>query len=168
MIWDWPQPIYYNYGTNVVYQNGYVYYDGRQVVTVAAYAARAEALAEKGQQALAEDAALAEDSWQPLGVFALLNPEEEVPQAFLQLAVTKDGIIGGTYYLPDDENKTEPITGSVDPETQRAAWFIGEDRDEIMEAGIANLTQDETPVLIHLKDGETLTWRLVRQAEPEE
>ena len=102
------------------------------------------------------------------GVFALLKPDEEDPQAFLQLAVTKDGIIGGTYYLPDDENKTEPITGAVDPETQRAAWFIGEDRDEIMEAGIANLLRDETPVLIHLKDEETLTWRLVRQAEPEE
>ena len=169
VAWDWSYPVYYDYGTNVIIRDGYVCYDGTQVVTVTAYVAEAETLAEKGQEALAEDVELAEeDPWQPLGVFALLKPGEERPQAFLQLAVTKDGIIGGTYYLPDDENKTEPITGAVDPETQRAAWFVGEDRDEIMEAGIANLTQDEAPVLIHLKDQETLTWRLVRQAEPEE
>ena len=33
---------------------------------------------------------------------------------------------------------------------------------------ITNLTKDETPVLIHVKDGKPRIWNLARQAEPDE
>lgn len=56
---------------------------------------------------------------------------------------------GRPYNILEQEDQTEPITGSVDPKTQRAAWFIGEDQQEITETAIANLTKDDTSVLIH-------------------
>jgi hypothetical protein len=36
-----------------------------------------------------------------------------------------------------------------------------------METGIANLTKDTAPVLVHFEDGQTQQWLLVRLEEPE-
>jgi hypothetical protein len=35
-----------------------------------------------------------------------------------------------------------------------------------METGVANLTQDTTPALIHFADGTTQQWLLVRMEQP--
>ena len=78
-----------------------------------------------------------------------------------QFAVNKDGIIRGNYYdgLMDT---TTPVYGSVDKKTQRAAWTIGKTNDRVFEAGIYNLTQDQTPVLVHLGTEKTEQLLLVR------
>ena len=36
----------------------------------------------------------------------------------------------------------------------------------IMEAGISNLTEDTVPALVHLADGQTQQWLMVRLEEP--
>jgi hypothetical protein len=104
----------------------------------------------------------------PLGVFALTNDGEPTgaePTLFLQLAVSKQGVISGTLQNTAT-NSVQAIEGMVDKQTQRAAWTaVGKTRP-IMETGIVNLTQDSTPALVHFADGTTQQWLLVRVDNP--
>jgi hypothetical protein len=84
---------------------------------------------------------------------------------YLQLAVSKQGVINGTFQNTAT-NSVQAVEGMVDRETQRAAWTaVGKSRP-LMETGIGNLTQDTTPALIHFPDGTTQQWLLVRMQEP--
>ena len=85
---------------------------------------------------------------------------------FLQLAVSKQGVIAGTFHNSDTD-QTQQIEGAVDRKTQRSAWAIaGKDRP-IMETGISNLTEDAAPALLHFADGQTQQWLMVRLEDPE-
>jgi hypothetical protein len=105
-----------------------------------------------------------------LGVFALTSdgqPTGAEPTMYLQLAVSKQGIINGTFQNTATDS-AQAIEGMVDKPTQRAAWTaVGKSRP-LMETGIINLTQDTTPVLIHFEDGTTQQWLLVRLEKPGE
>ena len=61
----------------------------------------------------------------------------------------------------------ETVTGSIDKATQRAAWHVGDKTNTVYEAGVANLTQDVAPVLIHFDTQATQTWLLVHLASPD-
>jgi hypothetical protein len=152
-----PTPISYNYGNTVVIQDNSVNVNGQTVGTPQEYATQATAIAEQGQKA--EPAPEAE--WQPLGVFALVQGESTSSNNVFQLALSKDGVIRGNYYdgLMDT---TTPVYGSVDKKSQRAAWTIGKKNDRVFEAGIANLTKDDAPVLVHIGKDKTQQWTLVR------
>ena len=104
----------------------------------------------------------------PLGTFAVATSEKDVdPSRVIQLAVDKEGIISGTLYnLQTDEAHT--IQGQVDKETQRVAFRIGESEDVVVETGLYNLTQEETPVLVHHGPEEVETYLLVRLEQPED
>jgi len=104
----------------------------------------------------------------PLGVFAIVQDGQDAePTIFLQLAVSKDGIIAGTVH--DSANdKTNEIEGMVDKETQRAAWVVKGKTSPIMETGIANLTRDDASALLHFSDGQTQQWEMKRLEEPKE
>jgi hypothetical protein len=65
-------------------------------------------------------------------------------------------------------DNTLPIYGSVDRKTQRAAWTIGEKKDVVFEAGIANLPRNETPILVHYAKDNTQQMLLIRIERPEE
>jgi hypothetical protein len=54
----------------------------------------------------------------------------------------------------------------VDLKTQRAAWRIGKDEVPVYEAGVANLTKDATPILVHLGDGQSNQVTLIRLEQP--
>jgi hypothetical protein len=157
------QPIYYDYGNNVVYQDNAVYVDGQNVGTAPEYAKQATVLADQGQQA---KAAL-DAEWTPLGVFALVQGDEKTSNNLFQLAVDKQGTLRGNYYdgLMDT---TTPIYGSVDKKTQRAAWTIGKKNDRVFETGIYNLTKSETPCLVHFGPDRTQQWLLVRVEQPKD
>jgi hypothetical protein len=86
---------------------------------------------------------------------------------FLQLAVSKEGVIGGTYQNTDTDS-AENVEGMVEKASQRAVWTIGDNKDTVFETGIYNLTEDETPVLVHFGPEQTQQWLLVRLEEPEE
>jgi hypothetical protein len=105
------------------------------------------------------------DDWQPLGVFGLIQGDEQVAQRIFQLGINKAGIIRGNYYDAVADN-TLPVYGSVDQKSQRAAWSIGEKKDIVFEAGLNNLTQDQSTVLVHFGKDRTDQMALVRLPEP--
>jgi hypothetical protein len=93
------------------------------------------------------------------------EPNGADPTMYLQLAVSKEGIISGTLQNTAT-GKVQPIEGMVDRETQRAAWTVQGQTRPIMETGIVNLTQDTSPALVHFADGSTQQWLLVRLDKP--
>jgi hypothetical protein len=161
--YGWSDPIYYNYGENVYYEDGSVYYGDQPVCTEEVYVEQAEAIALSAPEI--EPAA---EDWMPLGVFAMTTDGQSTgvqPTMFLQLAVSKQGILSGTFQNTAT-NSTQAIEGMVDKQTQRAAWTaVGKSRP-LMETGIGNLTQDTTPTLVHFPDGSTQQWLLVRMDKP--
>jgi hypothetical protein len=155
--------VYYDYGTNVVYQGDNVYIDGEQAYTAEQYAQKAFQYADAGRAAQPAD----NEEWQPLGVFALVRGEEQTSDKIFQLAVNKSGVIRGNYYDAVADN-TLPVYGSVNAETRRACWSIGQKKEVVFEAGIANLTRAETPVLVHYGTDNTQQFTLVRMEQPKE
>jgi hypothetical protein len=154
-------PIWYDYGSSIVIQDNYVYSDGAQLASVEQYADQAEQFADRGRQALpAQD-----DEWQPLGVFGMIQGDEKVAQHIFQLALNKAGIVRGNYYDAVADN-TLPVYGSVDARTQRVAWSVGEKKTVVFEAGLNNLTQDQTTVLVHYGKERSDQMVLVRLEDP--
>ena len=154
-------PIYYDYGSNVVYEGNTVYVNGESTGTPQEYAQQASTIAESGKQADADP----DEEWLSLGVFAMTQGEQENGNEVFQLAVNKAGVLRGNYYnlLTD---VTHPIYGSVDPQTQRAAWTIGGRKDPTFETGVANLTRPQTPMFVHFGKSSTQQWNLVRIDPP--
>ena len=162
--WGWSQPVSYNYGDNVYYQDNSVYYGDNAVATTEQYAEQAQGIAQQ-QAAPADDA-----EWMPLGVFAITQDgaaSGPAPTMMLQLAVSKQGVIGGTFYNSETE-MSNPVQGAVDQKTQRTAWTAEGKQWPVMETGVFNLTKDEAPVLIHFENGQSQQWLLVRLEEPAE
>jgi hypothetical protein len=162
-VWQAASPIYYDYGGNVYYYQDTVYIDGQEACSGTEYAQQAATIAASVPEDVNEDNV----EWMPLGVFAVCNEEQTDPVMYLQLVVSREGIIAGTYYNSVTENP-QPVEGMVDRTTQRAAWTVGENKTTTMETGIYNLTEDETSVLVHFGDEQTQQWLMVRLEEPEE
>ena len=155
------EPIPYDYGGNVVAQTNTVYVNGDAAGTPQEYANQASQLASTGQAAQpAQDT-----KWLPLGVFAMVEGNQTSSDYIFQLAVDQQGIIRGNYHNTQTD-KVESISGSADKTTQRAAWTIGGHKAPVYEAGIGNLTKDETPILVHLDDGQLRQVALIRLPEP--
>ena len=157
------EPVIYDYGSSVVYQDNQVYYDGDPVATAEEYAQQATQLAAVGQDAKVND----KEEWTPLGVFAMVQGEEKDANNVFQLALNKEGIIRGNYYSAITDTST-PVFGSVNKNSQRAAWTVGDRKDTVYETGIGNLTQPETQMLVHFGTGRTQQWTLVRLEPPPE
>jgi hypothetical protein len=161
--YGWSEPIYYNYGENVYYDDGNVYYGDQVVATEDEYAKQAEAIATNVPETKPD----AKD-WMPLGVFAITQDGEPTgaqPTMFLQLAVSKQGILSGTFQNTATST-VKAVEGMVDKQTQRAAWTAEGQKRPLMETGIANLTQDTAAVLVHFPDESTQRALLVRLEAP--
>lgn len=105
--------------------------------------------------------------WMPLGVFAVAKDSQSLaaPNMFVQLALSKSGVIAGTYYNATTD-QTYELAGMVDPISQRAAWKIADDDySPMVETGIYNLTQDEAPIRIFFTNGTVQNMLLVRVQE---
>ncbi|MEN1680547.1 MAG: hypothetical protein AAGJ46_13235 [Planctomycetota bacterium] len=156
------QPVYYDYGTNLYYEGDQVYYEGDVIASAAEYTSQAQEIA-----AAVPDVEPDAVEWMPLGVFALTEKggAAEDSYLFLQLAISKEGIIAGTFRNSLTDKSTE-VEGTIDQESQRAAWGpVGEDWP-IMETGIYNLTENEAGALVHFASGETQQWGMSRLDEP--
>lgn len=153
----------YAYGENVYYSGDQVYYGDQPVATADEYTQQAATLAASAPEAAPDKA-----DWMPLGVFALTpdgQPSGTEPSLYMQLAISKQGVISGT--LKNTINgKVQPLEGMADKKNQRVAWTVKDQDRPIMETGIANLTQDTSPALIHFADGQTQQWLMVRLPEP--
>jgi hypothetical protein len=161
--YGWTQSYPYSYGDNVYYEGDTVYYGDQPVATAEEYAQQAESIIANAPEIAPEKA-----EWLPLGVFALTQDGQKTgpdPSLFLQMAISKDGVIAGTLH-DSATNTTKTIEGFADKESQRAAWGIEGKAKPIMETGIVNLTSDTAPALLHFQDGQTQQWLMVRLDEP--
>ncbi len=164
--WGWNDPWYYDYGYggNVVYYDDGVYVGDTLVGSPIEYAESAAALATIPADAIDRDPT---GDWMALGTFAMVaNGQEEDPSRSIQLAVDKNGIVSGTYFNRE-RDEAYAVTGRVDRDTQRVAFRIDNNPDVVYETGIYNLTQDQTPVLVHDGSEDPFTYLLVRLDQPE-
>ncbi|HEX3315529.1 MAG TPA: hypothetical protein VHR72_11590, partial [Gemmataceae bacterium] len=140
-----PAPSDYDYGGAIVYRDNDVFVEGVNEQTAPIYAEQATMLVDAGQQASPPPTA----EWQPLGVFPLVQAQETTSNNVFQFALDKNGVVRGNYY-DGLMNTTTPVYGSVQKATQQVAWTIGTAKDRVFEAGLYNLTKDQTPVLVHI------------------
>jgi len=163
--WGWSTPYYYDYGPggNVVYTGNQVMVYGQPVGTATVYAQSAADLAAVDPASVGQTRP---EDWLPLGTFTLSTAKDEAdPARVIQLAVNKEGLISGTSFNKQT-GKTYTVQGRVDKDTQRMAFTIGNATDIVMETGLFNLTQDETPILAHMGPNRTATYLLARLPEP--
>lgn len=152
---------YYDYGENVTYEDGNVYYGDQPVASAEQYYEQASQIADSGQATENED-------WLPLGVFAVIaEPTQTQTDKVVQLALNKEGVIRGNLqdFLAD---KVMPVTGSVDKTTQRVALKIEGNDSVVVETGLYNLTNDEVPVLVHFGADRQELRTLIRLKQPED
>jgi len=155
-----PQYYAYNYGTDIDYQDGDVYYGGQLAGTSQQYYQEAANLANSGASAPADNS-----QWLTLGVFGLMAEGKKTPDMVFQLAVDKQGIIRGNYF--DQVTQTNlPVTGKVDKQDQRVAWSVASGKGIVVETGLYNLTQDESTALVHFGADKTQQDLLVRMQQP--
>lgn len=154
-------PMYYDYGNNVTYQDNSVYVNQEPVGTSEEYYNQAATIASTGASAPAPS----DGDWLPLGVFALTKSDASKSDVTIQLAVNKDGVIRGNS-TDTQSDKNQVIQGSVDKKTQRVAFTVGENTEDVVETGLYNLTKDEAPCLIHFGKDKTEQWLLVRLQKP--
>ena len=161
--YGWSESVPYSYGEDVYYQDDMVYSGDQAVATTEEYAQQAEAIVDSAPEVAPEQA-----EWMPLGVFALTQDGQATgpdPSVFLQLAISKEGVIAGTLHNTATDS-TQTVEGMADKETQRCAWNVVGKQWPIMETGIVNLTDDTAPALVHFADGQTQQWLMVRLEEP--
>lgn len=168
VVHRWANPIYYRYGSggNVYYENNVVYVNGQQYGSADQYYNDTTQIAVSAPEMTDEQAAAME--WMPLGVFALTAEGVNASSMYLQLAVSKEGVIAGTFYN-ESTGATHPVEGMVDEKTQRAVWKAadGSNANVVMETGLYNLTQDQAEVLVHFGPEKTQNVLLVRLDEAE-
>lgn len=131
--------------------------------TLAAESAAAKALAAKGISEPGQN-----EKFLPLGVFTLAPEDQTEASAMVQLAVSKQGVLRGSYFdlLSDVDH---PIRGSVDKKTQRVAWNIGPQGKVTFQTALGVLTEPSGPVSVHYENGQTRQWVLARyEKEPTE
>jgi len=151
--------MYYDYGNNVTYQDNEVYVNGQDSGSSDQYYNQAATLASTGAQADAPT----DGDWLPLGVFSLCQSGQTTPQMTIQIAVNKQGVVRGNS-TDTASQKSQAIAGSVDKQSQRLAFTIGDNTENVFETGLYNLTKDEAPALLHLGKDKTEQWLLVRQS----
>lgn len=152
---------YYDYGGNVNYDDGTVYYGDQPVASAEQYYNQANQIADAGDAAQNEE-------WLPLGVFAVVaGPTQTQTDKVLQLALNKEGVIRGN--LQDaTTDKVIPVTGAVDKKTQRVAIEMEGNDSVVLETGLYNLTNDEVPALLHLGPDRQEPRTPMRLKQPEE
>ena len=166
VAYRWNNPVYYSYGSggNVYYENNTVFVNGQEYGSAEQYYNENAELAASVPEMTEEQETQVE--WLPLGVFGLTKEGVNATSMYLQLAVSKEGIIAGTFYN-ESTGVTHPVEGMVDEKTQRVAWKAadGSNADLVMETGVYNLTQDQAEVMVHFGPTETQTALLVRLDE---
>jgi hypothetical protein len=156
--------VYYSYGDNLYFEDNNVYYNDEVLCTAAEYVEQAQEIATNIPEVDPETV-----EWMPLGVFALTQEQGSAEDStlFLQLAISKEGIIAGTFQNTATDESFE-VEGTIDRDSQRAAWGKVGESWPIMETGIYNLSESEAGALLHFEDGQTQQWDMIRMDEPEQ
>ena len=141
----------------MTYQDGSVYYGDTLYASGPDYAVQSAQIAAVG----ADAQPAADDQWQPLGVFAMVQGDETSSNDLFQLAVDNSGILRGNYYNAISDSAT-PIVGALDKDSQRVAWHIQGKKSPVYEVGLFNLTQDQSTMLVHYNKDRTEQFKLFR------
>lgn len=152
---------YYDYGENVTYDDGNVYYGDQPVASDVQYYSQADQIAATGQDPQNEE-------WLPLGVFAVISgPTQTDSDKVVQLALNKEGVIRGN--LQDSlTDKVITVSGAVDKKTQRVAMKLEGNDSVVVDTSLYNLTNDEVPILVHFGPDRQETRTLIRLKPPED
>jgi hypothetical protein len=167
ITFGWGAPSYWDYGPGeyIYCNNGIVYVNGVWFEPAPVFYRRTLLLAQ--QAPVFTPVQAAQVQWLPLGVFAIARDGVADNNVLVQLAVTPDGVIGGTIFN-QLTGATYPIQGMVDQTTQRAAWTYTDDfgAQIVMESSIFNLTQPAATGLIHYGPDNIQVMELVRLEDP--
>ncbi len=154
-------PIPYNYGSTIYYEGDTVYVNNQPAGTTEQYYDQASTLASAGATEETEQAA----DWLPLGVFAITAADATNTTLTVQLAMNKQGVLRGNQFnLATGMN--EIVKGSVDKKTQKVAWTAGADTGVVYETGLANLTEEQSTVLVHYGKDTSEVYSLVHINQP--
>jgi hypothetical protein len=163
----WNTPYYWDYGPNeyIYCNNGVVYVNGAWYEPAPVFYAQTVQMID--QAPVPAPAAAAQVEWLPLGVFAVTPDGMNEPDVMAQLAVTKEGAIGGTV-MDQKANKSYDVTGTVDKNSQRAVWSYTNDKNVrvVMETSVNNLTQNESTGMVHYGPDDQRVIELVRLEDP--
>jgi hypothetical protein len=166
-VFDWATPYYWDYGPGeyIHCYNNVIYVNGEWFEPAPVYYQRSLLLADSAPPIALEQAPQVE--WLPLGVFAVSRDGVVDNNMMVQLAVTKEGVIGGTV-LNQVTGESFDVSGTVDKESQRAVWtYVDEAGKKIaMETSINNLTQPESTALLQKGPEDFQVVELVRLEEP--
>jgi hypothetical protein len=169
LTYGWPTPYYWDYGPGeyIYYDDGAIHVNGRWYQPAPVYYDNTVRLIEQAPELTAEEAAQVE--WLPLGVFAVTEEGLDEANVLLQLAVTQDGLLGGTATDPGT-GVIYAIEGTVDKQSQRAVWSYTTEDDKrvVMETSIFNLTQGAATALVHHGPNNMHVIELVRLESPTE
>jgi hypothetical protein len=119
----------------------------------------AAALAGNGTQEVPNDG-----EWLNLGAYTLAQSDQAQPTLMLSLTVNKEGVLRGTYF-DMLSNSTAAIQGSIDKQSQLAAWRIGNDGPVTFQTSLRDLTSATTPVSLQFETGKTGIWKMIRQTQ---
>ena len=137
---SYAEPVTYEYTDDGTYANG------QEVTVDDEYSKQARELAAAGAQLLQQkiDAQEADKlEWLPLGVFALCKSEDGDPTMFLQLAISREGIVAGSF-ANTTNNENLSVQGGADRESTRLAVTIGDQDDVVVETGLYNVTEQQS------------------------
>jgi hypothetical protein len=147
---------------------GYGYTDGTVIYEDAAASSTAQTPSTQEQAQAAHCLATSAEQyegdkaeWLPLGVFALVRGSEQHANNLVQLNISKEGVVGGTY-LDLIAHNGSPLLGALDNKSQHVAWHIGNNDDVVWETALSNLTAETAPVTQRYGTNETQQWQLVR------
>jgi hypothetical protein len=160
---SYAESAYYEYTDDGVYANG------RQVQVDDEYTLQARELAKAGADLLQQKIEAQEADkleWLPLGVFALCDSKDGDPTIFVQLAISREGIIAGSY-ANTQTNENLSVQGGADRESTRLASTVGPHDDVVVETGLYNVTEEQSSAMIHYA-GTRQNWLLVRMPPPQQ
>ena len=163
----WNTPYYWDYGPGeyIYCNNGVVFVNGSWYEPAPVFYQQTLKLIDQAPVITEEVAAQVD--WLPLGVFALTPDGQNQANVLAQLAVTKDGVIGGTVF-DQAAGKSYTVQGTVDKNSQRAVWSYTNDQNVriVMETSVNNLTQNESTGLVHYGPNEQKVVEIVRLQDP--
>ncbi len=105
------------------------------------------------------------DEWLPLGVYALIPSGQNDTNMVLQLSLSKQGDIQGSYFNPLTD-ASQQVSGALDAKSQLVAWKIGTQKSFVMETGLSSLTKNQSTMLAHFNDGWSQIWTMIRVNKP--
>jgi hypothetical protein len=153
----------YDYGSTVVFYEDKVYVNGSPTVSTSEYSEQAQTFADEGRDAKPSD----DDEFRGLGSFGMVQGDQKSAQDIFQLALNKAGVLRGNYYNALTDT-TAPVYGKLDKKSQRVVWTVGDKKNVVFEAGLNNLTKEETTAVIHYGKEKTVQMTLVRLNKPDD